>query len=119
MTAPAPIWRMQRERYNLVGSNCPNCPPNSNKHLRPRPICPDCHTKKPSRAELTVRLDITQRTFELDPAIETSHPLIGAGLGLLDRTLRQLRSAAHSFSQFETIATALHALKAHSPEPNS
>lgn len=32
-------WRLQEQRYNLVGENCPHC---SGKIFPPRDICPEC-----------------------------------------------------------------------------
>lgn len=36
-------WRLNEQRYNLVGTECPAC---GAKLFPPRPICPDCNRKE-------------------------------------------------------------------------
>ena len=38
MEAPR-LWRTQKQRYRLIGENCPNC---NEKMFPPRDICPRC-----------------------------------------------------------------------------
>jgi len=35
-------WRLKKQRYNLVGSICPNC---KEKYFPPREICPKCSSE--------------------------------------------------------------------------
>jgi uncharacterized OB-fold protein len=53
-------WRIKKQRYQLMGSQCPDCKEVS---FPPRDICPRCSNKQPDKKLLTtVVTDVTIRT---------------------------------------------------------
>jgi uncharacterized OB-fold protein len=46
---PSRVWRRNREFLGLKGSNCRVC---KEKHIPPRPVCPDCGAQSESLLEI-------------------------------------------------------------------
>jgi uncharacterized OB-fold protein len=63
MTETARFWRTKKERYQLVGEECPHC---ETKIFPPRDVCPDCGQEAKEQVALSGKGEVYSFTEVID-----------------------------------------------------